>query len=145
MLAAAPFLFSCNQKKIDTLEGQVSTLSAENTEYQRIMEERDAQINDFFSTFNEIEANLEEMKTSEGIVTANLNGESNSQKENIKSSITTLNELIQKNKGLVADLEKKYKNANFKIKEMDNMIASLNENINEKEAELVALRNDLEN
>lgn len=143
---AAPILFAaCNQKKVDELETQVSSLSEKNSEYEKIMSERDSQINDFFSTFNEIESNLEEIKKNEGIVSSNLSGETKiSQKENIKTSIAALNDLIQKNKTLVAELDKKYKNSNFKIKELDKMVASLNEQIATKETELVALKADLE-
>lgn len=139
-----PFLFACNQKKINELESQVSTLSTENAEFAQIMAERDAQLNDYFTTMNEVEANLEEIKKHEGIITTNLSGEGANQKENIMSSIETLNNLIQKNKSLVSDLDKKYKNANFKIKELDKMITDLNEQIVNKENELLALKAELE-
>lgn len=139
-----PFLFACNQKKINELESQVSSLSTENAEFTKIMAERDDQLNDYFSTMNEVEANLEEIKKHEGIITTNLTGEGTNQKDNIMSSIETLNNLIQKNKSLVADLDKKYKNANFKIKELDKMISDLNEQINNKENELIALKAELE-
>ena len=70
---------------------------------------RDEQINDYFNTMNEVEANLEEIKKHEGIITTQLSGEGSNQKDNIVSSINALNDLIQKNKKLVADLDKKYK------------------------------------
>ncbi len=144
ILAIAPFIFSCNQKKVDELENQVSTLSTKNSEYEQVMAQRDNEINEYFSTMNEVEANLQEIKKQEGIITTNLNTEGANQKENIKNSISSLNDLIQKNKALVADLDKKYKNANFKIKELDKMIAGLNEQITTKETELLTLKADLE-
>lgn len=139
-----PFLFACNQKKVDELESQVATLTSENADFQKMMTERDAQLNDYFATMNEVESNLEEIKKHEGIISTNLSGEGANQKENILSSIETLNNLIQKNKTLVSDLDKKYKNANFKIKELDKMISELNEQIANKENELVALKTELE-
>ena len=143
VLAIAPVLFSCNQKKIDDLESQVSELSGKNAEYEQAMALRDEQINDYFNTMNEVEANLEEIKKQEGIITTQLSGEGSNQKDNIVSSINALNDLIQKNKKLVADLDKKYKNANFKIKELDKQIAMLNEQIAAQEAELADLKQQL--
>ena len=143
VLAIAPVLFSCNQKKIDDLESQVSELSGKNAEYEQAMALRDEQINDYFNTMNEVEANLEEIKKHEGIITTQLSGEGSNQKDNIVSSINALNDLIQKNKKLVADLDKKYKNANFKIKELDKQIAMLNEQIAAQEAELADLKQQL--
>ncbi|HET8963645.1 MAG TPA: hypothetical protein VFM99_07100 [Chitinophagales bacterium] len=139
-----PFLFACNQKKVNELESQVETLSSENAEFTRVMTERDEQLNDYFATMNEVESNLEEIKKHEGIISTNLSGEGTNQKENIVASIETLNNLIQKNKTLVGDLDKKYKNANFKIKELDKMISELNEQITNKENELMALKTELE-
>jgi myosin heavy subunit len=142
--AVIPFLFACNQKKVDELESQVNTLAQENAEKQKVINERDAELSDFFTTFNEIESNLEEIKTNEGIVSTNMSGETRTQKDNVKTSIQTLNDLIQENKQLVADLDKKYKNANFKVKELDKMIGSLNEQLGQKEADLLALKGELE-
>lgn len=139
-----PFLFACNQKKVNELESQVETLSRENAEFTKVMTERDEQLNDYFATMNEVESNLEEIKKHEGIISTNLSGEGTNQKENIVASIETLNNLIQKNKTLVGDLDKKYKNANFKIKELDKMISELNEQIASKENELMALKTELE-
>lgn len=144
IVAIVPVLFSCNQKKINELESQVEALSGENAQYESLMTQRDQELDDYFATMNEVEANLEEIKRHEGIISSNLNSEGGGQKENILNSIQALNELIQKNKGLVADLDKKYKNANFKIKELDKMIASLNEQIDAKEGELALLKGELE-
>lgn len=143
---AAPFAFtSCNQKKVDALQSQVDSLSMQSADYQKGYEDAQTQISDYLSSFNEIESNLEEIKKNEGVLTNNLSGESKpSQKQSIISSINSLNELIQKNKTLVADLDKKYKNANYKNKELDKMVASLNEQITQKEADLAMLKTELE-
>ena len=122
----------------------MEALSGENAQYESLMTQRDQELDDYFATMNEVEANLEEIKRHEGIISSNLNSEGGGQKENILNSIQALNELIQKNKGLVADLDKKYKSANFKIKELDKMIASLNEQIDAKEGELTLLKGELE-
>jgi uncharacterized phage infection (PIP) family protein YhgE len=143
---AAPFVFSaCNQKKVDELESQVSSLEHQSAEYKKGWADAEATIQTYLADFNEIEANLEEIKKNEGIISAHLEGESKpTSKQSIMSSINALNELVQKNKNLVAELDKKYKNANYKNKELDKMVATLNEKIMEKETELAMLKAELE-
>lgn len=146
LFAAVPFLFTaCNQKKVDELESQVGSLEQQSAEYKKGWDDATLTIESYLSDFNEIEANLEEIKKNEGIISTHLEGETKpAQKQNILSSITALNELIQKNKTLVADLDKKYKNSTYKNKELDKMVASLNEKILEKETELAQLKVELE-
>ncbi|MBC8047486.1 MAG: hypothetical protein H7Y00_11875 [Fimbriimonadaceae bacterium] len=146
ILLVAPFLFAaCNQKKVDELETQVSSLEGQSAEYKKGWEDAQNEVTQYLSDFNEIEANLDEIKKSEGIISNQLDGETSpAPKQSIMNSITTLNELIQKNKSLVAELDKKYKNSSYKNKELDKMVASLNEKIQEKESELIALKTELE-
>lgn len=127
------------------MENQIGSLEQQSAEYKKGWDEASATIESYLSDFNEIEANLEEIKKNEGIISTHLEGETKpGQKQNIMSSITALNELIQKNKTLVSDLDKKYKNSTYKNKELDKMVASLNEKIMEKETELAQLKIQLE-
>ncbi|MBC8047052.1 MAG: hypothetical protein H7Y00_09680 [Fimbriimonadaceae bacterium] len=146
ILLATPFVFAgCNQKKVDELEGRVSSLQSQSAEYQKGFEDAQNEISTYLSDFNEIETNLEEIKKQEGIISNQLEGENKpAAKQSIMSSIATLNELLQQNKTLVAELDKKYKNSSYKNKELDKMVAALNEKITEKETELLALKTELE-
>ena len=89
---------------------------------------RDSSIASFLSDFSEIQANLDSIKQIEKIVSvkSGSNRELNaSQKQLIIEDIATLHQLLQKNKELTASLQKKLKNANFKINDLEQTIAGL--------------------
>ena len=89
---------------------------------------RDSSIASFLSDFSEIQANLDSIKQIEKIVSvkSGSNRELNaSQKQLIIEDIATLHQLLQKNKELTASLQKKLKNANFKIADLEQTIAGL--------------------
>lgn len=142
-----PLLFACNQSKIDELESQNADLQGKSAEYKSGWDAAVNEIGEYMGMMNEIDSNLVEIKKTEGLIDANLNMEGRSkqqQKEDIIANIASLNDLIQKNKNLVRDLDKKYKGNNLKIKELDEKIALLNEQLSQKESDLLALKTELE-
>lgn len=146
-LALLPLFAACNQDKIDTLEGQVSDLSNQSAEYKKGWDAAVNEIGEYMGIMNEIDSTLVEIKKTEGVINTNLNSEGRSkqqQKDDILANINTLNELIQKNKDLVASLNKKNKANNLNIKELNDKIAMLNDQLAEKEQELQAFKNELE-
>ena len=142
-----PFMFACNKGKVDDLENQVGELQNQSAEYKKGWDAAVNEVGEYMSYMNEIDSTLMEIKKTEGIINSNLSSEGRSkeqQKSDILSGINTLNELIAKNKQLVADLDKKYKGNNLKIKELDQKIAMLNDQIQQIEADRVALKTELE-
>ena len=147
MFSFAPLLFACNQGKIDELEKQNADLQGKSTEYKAGWDAALNEIGDYMSMMNEIDSNLIEIKRTEGLIDANLNNERRSkdqQKQDIVANINALNDLIQKNKNLVSELDRKYKGNALKIKELDQKIALLNEQLAQKESDLLALKTELE-
>lgn len=89
---------------------------------------RDASIAGFLNDFSEIQANLDSIKKIEKLVTvqSNSNRELNAnQKQRILEDINLLNDLLQRNKQLTASLQKKLKDANFKIGDLEETINGL--------------------
>jgi hypothetical protein len=89
---------------------------------------RDSSIASFLNDFSEIQANLDSIKQIEKIVSvqSGSNRELNAtQKQLIIEDIAMLHQLLQKNKQLTASLQKKLKNANFKIADLEQTIAGL--------------------
>ena len=89
---------------------------------------RDSSIASFLNDFSEIQANLDSIKQIEKIVSvkSSSNRELNAtQKQLIIEDIATLHQLLQKNKQLTASLQKKLKNANFKITDLEQTISGL--------------------
>jgi len=147
LFSLTPLLFACNQGKIDELESQNADLQGKSTEYKLGWDAAVNEIGEYMGMMNEIDSNLMEIKKTEGLIDANLNMEGRSkqqQKDDIIANIATLNDLIQKNKNLVNELDKKYKGTNLKVKELDKQIAMLNEQLVQKENDLLALKTELE-
>lgn len=116
---------------------------------------RESTIVEFLNDFNEIQANLDSIKQFEKLVTvqSNMGKELNgSQKQRILEDITLLNNLLQKNKEMVANLQKKLNSSNFKIGQLEGMIAELNKMVNnlqaqvqEKDNEIASLNEEVKN
>jgi peptidoglycan hydrolase CwlO-like protein len=149
VLALAVVIFSsCHNYKKDTerLMFVKDSLEQEATY-------RDSAIVGFLNDFSEIQANLDSIKKIEKLVTVQSSSgrELNStQKQMILEDIALLNELIQKNKQLTASLQSKLKDANFKIgsfektvKELQLMVGNLEVQNQEKDAEIVVLKEDV--
>ncbi len=140
-------MFACNQGKIDELEKQNADLQGKSAEYKQGWDAALNEIGDYMGMMNEIDSNLIEIKRTEGLIDANLTTEGRSkdqQKQDILANINTLNELIQKNKSLVEELNRKSKGSSLKIKELDQKVALLNEQLAQKESDLLALKTELE-
>jgi septal ring factor EnvC (AmiA/AmiB activator) len=114
---------------------------------------RDSTIVGFLNDFSEIQANLDSIKKIEKLVTVQsasgreLNA---NQKKLILEDIALLNSLLQRNKELTASLQKKLKDANFKIgnlegtiRELQLMVDNLETQSREKDAEIYVLKEDV--
>jgi hypothetical protein len=89
---------------------------------------RDASIAGFLNDFSEIQANLDSIKKIEKLVTVQSGSGrelNSSQKQMILEDINLLNDLLQRNKKLTASLQKKLKDANFKIGDLEETINGL--------------------
>jgi hypothetical protein len=137
-------LVGCHNYKNDTIRLQAVKDSITN---EAIV--KDSSILEFLNDFNEIQANLDSIKIQEKLVTVQTDRgrELNvNQKKQILEDITLLNQLIQKNKGLIASLQNKLNNANFKIgkleamiSEFELMVSNLEKQVQEKDAEIMKL------
>ena len=89
---------------------------------------RDASIAGFLNDFSEIQANLDSIKKIEKLVTvqSNTGRELNAnQKQMILEDIALMNDLLLRNKKLTASLQKKLKDSNLKIGDLEETIKGL--------------------
>lgn len=107
--------------------------------------EKEEAIQEFVTAFNEISANLDEIKEKEKIVTTETSGtDVKSKEDKIKEDIASLYELLGKNKARVASLNKKLKQSNVKIEGLEQLVANLQRQIDEKDAEIATLKEKIE-
>lgn len=132
-------LVSCNQKKIDRLTAMQDSTA-------QVSFQKDTTIVGFISAMNEIQENLDSIKAIEKIVSvqaaSNVEMKTNA-KQQIIEDVTMIHELLQKNKALVASLQKKLKNSNVKIAELEKMISLMSKQMAEKDEEIALLNGQL--
>jgi len=132
--------FACSSNAdADKLQAQIDSL-------EQISSKKDASINDFMKSYNEIEANLETIKEKERIITLKARGDvelDQSAKDKINDDILAIYELMKTNKETINKLERKLNKANINASEFKKMIARLEEDIKNKDQQIESLKNDL--
>ena len=136
-------LTSCGQHK-----KEVARMQAVQDSIAQLDVQKDASILELLGDMNEIQANLDSIKTLEKIVSVQTSsgGELKSAaKKRIAEDIAQINSLLQKNKELVKTLQAKLNASNRKIAEVEKMMALLNKQIGDKDSEIASLKLELEN
>jgi septal ring factor EnvC (AmiA/AmiB activator) len=141
LVLALPLLFlgsGCNQKKIDRLTVVRDSLMA-------VSSAKEANIAEFVTAFNEIEANLDSIKAKEKVIDKSTQaGEvKGNRKEQIKSDIAYIYSLQVKNRQKVADLTASLKKSGKHSAELQKMIDNLNNSIADKDKQIASLTDDL--
>ncbi|MBL6447293.1 hypothetical protein JMN32_13320 [Fulvivirga sp. 29W222] len=138
-LLLAPAFVACNQEKVDEL-------TAENRELSNQKQELNSELEAYMKTFNDIETNLKEIKEREESINLstsdNIEYEEGDSKEAVVNDIQAINTLMAENRQKIEQLQSKL---NTNSKEFKRLVANLNRRIKEKDEELVALKEDLEN
>jgi len=124
---------------------QIARLQAQNDSLRAVGTDKDSNIADFVTTFNQVEANLDSIKRIELIIdkSAKAGEVKGSRKEQITSDIHYIYDLLQKNRKLVAELTAKLSKSNRHAKELQLMIDNLNKSIDEKNAQIAQLTDEL--
>ena len=138
--------YGCNPPETDQLDPESQKLTEENQRLKEESSKKDEDINAFIQSFNEIQDNLDLIKEREKLVSINTNDPElqRTKQQEIADDINMINELLVKNKQKIAGLNKKLKNANLKIAELEKTIERLNKLVEEKDADLVSLKSQLE-
>lgn len=122
-------------------------LITSNDSLQRVVVQKDSAIYSIMGTFTSIENNLQAIKERENIIALNANGNESKQtrEEKINEDIQLIYKMMLQNREEVAKLQAQLKKANVKNSEMQQMIASLQDKIQEKDAEILKLTEELQN
>jgi chromosome segregation ATPase len=138
-LFVIPLFFSCKNKEAEALKLKNDSLALE-------VKLRDSTVNNFFESFNQIEANLDTIKKKEKIITVSATGSEVQQdtKDRINGDIQMIYDLMQKNKNTISRLKRQLKKSDIKIAQLEKMIESLTRQLGEKDVEITALKDKLE-
>jgi chromosome segregation ATPase len=121
------------------------SLKNANSELTGQINEKEAALQEFVASFNEIQENLNTIKEKEKIVsTVNTKSDVKNKQSQIREDIQAIYDLMEKNKNRISSLSAKLKNSNLKISGMQKMIENLQLSLNLKDEEIEQLRTKIE-
>lgn len=133
--------FSACQEKKNTLE---TVPVAQRDSLNRIIEQKENEINDMMATINDIEDGLREISAAQSRVSVARQGEGANQKLRIRENMEFIQSTMAQNRELVKKLQQQLRESSFKGDQLRRTIESLTTQLEEKEKELQQLRAELE-
>lgn len=146
MLSLAGITFtSCNSGSEKPANPEADSLKSVNGDLNNQLGEKEAALQEFIASFNEIQENLNAIKEKEKIVNANTaGGDVKNKQTQIKEDIQAIYDLMGKNKNRISSLSQKLKDSNLKLEGMEKMLENLQNTINLKDEEINELKNKIE-
>ena len=139
-VACALGLSACNM----TGGQQQDAMQQERDCLQRIITEKDMELDDILGVFNEVQEGIRRINEAEGRVTiAEGNPESASSKDVIRDNMDFIKQAMQQNRDLIAQLQEKLKNSSIKNTKMQKTIESLQAQIDAQSARIQELEASL--
>lgn len=131
----------CKEKK----EAPIDLMSIEqNDSLQKIIAQRDNQLNDLMGTVNEIQEGLREIAEAENRITLAKAGEGANKTQQIRENIKLISQRMKENRGLIGKLQKQLRDSNFKGGELAKTVENLTKQLEEKDVQLQQLRAELD-
>lgn len=146
LIALLPLVVGCGNSGSDKLLSTEDSLKAVNGGYKIRIEDQDSSLQAFIRGFNEIQDNLDEIKTKEKIVTANSKDSETrkSKEEQIVADIQAIYDIMNKNKQRIASLKSKLAASNKSNEDLEKFINRLTSEIEEKDVQINMLKSELE-
>ncbi len=143
LLLVVPFMFSCkNEPETDPVK---DSLTNETAKLTGVNSEQVASLDSFFRAMNDIQANLDEIKQKEKMISKDTaGGDVAGRKQQITNDIQSIYDMMVENKQRLATAKKNLKNSNLQIASMQTTIDNLTVQLSEKEQEITGLKNNLE-
>jgi predicted nucleic acid-binding Zn-ribbon protein len=128
-------------------KNQVALMENQRISFTKQLTVRDSTLNDWLTSFDEIEKNLQMIKEKEKVITVNSSGtEVSKDKRNlIMEDIKNINALLDENKKKIAQLNVQLKKSGNTITGLQTRIASLEESMKTYESEIAELKTNLVN
>ena len=124
---------------------QLNQIESHNFNLTENIQDRDSVINDFVSTFNEIDENLTFIHQRRNQLTLEASQEMNSnRKSEILDDIRLMDSMLVASSKHIEDLEKRLKDSGVRMRSFENRIASLNQTITQNTTEMEELRRVVE-
>jgi DNA repair exonuclease SbcCD ATPase subunit len=138
-------LAGCNDNVEKPVNREADSLKNVTNKLSGTLNEKEAVIQEFIESFNEIQENLNAIKEKEKVVTnASSKGDVKHKNNQIKEDIQAIYDLMSKNKTRISALSQKLKESNLKMSGLEKMIENLQTSLNLKDEEIAELRTKME-
>ena len=134
-------LSACDEKKQQTADLRVQQ---ERDSLNRIIAQKDNEINDMMSTFNDIEEGFRAISAAEQRVSVARQGEGASMKERIQENMQFIQQTMQQNRELINKLRGQLRTSSVKSDQLKRTIDNLTAQLDEKNSQLQALQAELQ-
>lgn len=111
---------------------------------QRIIVQKDNEINDMMGTLNDIQEGFRQITEAEGRVAVAQSGEGANKSQKIREDIQFISQRMQQNKQLIEKLQQQLRESSYKGDELKKTVDSLVAQLQEKEQQLQQLRSELD-
>ena len=119
---------ACNQGK-----GVDDSARQERDSLQRVIDGKDAELDDIMGTFNEVQEGIRRITEAEGRVTvADATRENASSREVIRENLDYIEQAMKQNRDMVAQLKEKLRTSNIKGEKLQKTIANLQTQIEQQ-------------
>lgn len=126
-----------NASKDVAVNSQVDSL-------QKIIMQKDSELNDIMATFNEIEDGLRQISEAEDRVSLAKDGEGADKAQRIRENVQFIQSRMAQNRALITKLRQQLRESSYKGEELKRTLDNITEQLNQKEAELQKLREELD-
>ena len=140
LAAALLVLAACKQKGGEATD----TTALLRDSLNRVIEQKDNEINDMMGTMNEIEEGFRAINEAEDRVTIAKSGEGATSAERIRENMQYIAERMRQNRELINKLKSQLRMSSVKGDEMRRTIDNLTRQMEEKDQQITALRAELE-
>lgn len=141
MACAVLVITGCQEKKNSPVD--LASIQ-QNDSLQKIIAQRDNEINDMMATMNEIQEGFREISAAENRVSVAKDGEGANKAQQIRENIKFISGRMQENRALIKKLQKQLKESNFNGDQLKKTIEGMLKQLDEKDQQLQALRAELD-
>lgn len=140
LFVVALTLGSCGntQPKADTAD------TTQNDSLQKIISQKDSEINDIMETFNQIQEGLREINEAENSVSIVKDGEGSNKRQQIVENIKFIASTMQQNRALISKLRQQLRESSVRGDQLQKTVDELVKQIDEKDRQLKQLSAELE-
>ena len=134
-LLASFLLSSCNYES-----PKFKAMQASRDSLQNVLIQKDKEASEYLAIINEIEQNLDQIKSVQGFIAADQGEGTTDSRTRIENNINLINNLLNENKAKIADLEKRAQ----QVGALQSRVNALKKQMEAKEAEIAELKIQLE-